>query len=99
MMLIKEKKEMRLLTSFLSILLVGERKDTYPVAMHYASFYNIPLLEKELYFYPKRYIMIRETAPLVNDEQEQIFRVNIQDYPHKGKHGNYFISWVKQKYG
>lgn len=81
-----------------NILLIGSRKDTYPLARHYSNFYNIPLLESG-FFYPNQFIMITE------DEKQNIYPppsnnlilVEWKDYPQKKKENpNYFISWLKQ---
>lgn len=77
---------------FPNILLIGSKQETYPMAKHYSRFYNIPLIETG-YFYPKHFIMISEE--FLSFEQET-FSIQFKDYPHKGKHPNYFISWLKQ---
>lgn len=80
---------------FENLLLIGPKKDTFPLANHYSRFYNIPLLDQPTYFYPSQYIMLKEekrkeaTPPNTRT-------INIHDYPHVGRHPNYFISWLKQ---
>ena len=79
---------------YVNILLVGPVKDTYPLAKHYSEFYNVPIFERTVYFYPQRFIMISEEKKQVEDT----LTIDVDDYPHKQKNPNYFISWVKQTF-
>ena len=82
---------------FVSVLLVGPRSETRPLADRYAAFYNVPLLEREVSLYPKRFVMILDD-PAVVPESPVVVRV--EDYPRRGNPDpNYFISWVRQIYG
>lgn len=79
---------------FVSVLLVGPRSETRPLADRYAAFYNVPLLEREVSLYPKRFVMILD-GPAVVPESPVLVRV--EDYPRRGNPDpNYFISWVRQ---
>lgn len=79
---------------YVNLVLIGPVKDTYPLARHYSEFYNVPMLEKQIYFYPQRFVMISEE----NKQVEDTLTINVRDYPHhkQKKNPNYFISWVKQ---
>lgn len=79
---------------YMNIVLVGPRKETYPLAKHYAEFYNLPFLQEVVHLYPKRFIMISEETR----QLESTLTIDIGDYPYKQKNANYFISWVKQKF-
>jgi len=81
-----------MVSGYVNLLLVGPVKDTYPLAKHYSEFYNVPIFENTVHFYPQRFIMISEEKK----QMEDVFTIHIQDYPHKEKDKNYFISWVKQ---
>ncbi len=83
-----------LVGGYVNILLVGPLKETYPLAKHYSEFYNVPIFENNVYLYPQRFIMISEKKKHVQDTMT----INVDDYPHKQKNPNYFISWVKQTF-
>lgn len=83
-----------LVSGYVNILLVGPVKETYPLAKHYSEFYNVPIFENTVYFYPQRFIMISEEKKHVKDT----LTVHLEDYPHQKKNPNYFISWVKQTF-
>lgn len=80
-----------------NIILIGLRKDTFLLAKRFSEFYNVPLLEEPCFFFPKHFILIRDTIPLsYNREETDLIR--LQDYPHTQKPPNYFISWWKQNF-
>lgn len=81
---------------FENVLLIGPKKDTLPLAKHYAKFYNIPVLEQPTYIYPSHYIMLKEERTR-ETILSNLRTINIDDYPHVGRHPNYFISWLKQQ--
>jgi hypothetical protein len=83
-----------MVSGYVNLLLVGPVKETYPLAKHYSEFYNVPIFEQSVYFYPRRFIMISEQQK----QMEDVFTIDIKDYPHKNKDKNYFISWVKQTF-
>lgn len=79
---------------FVSVLLVGPRSETRPLADRYAAFYNVPLLEQEVSLYPNRFVMILDEPASVPEAR---FLVRVEDYPRRGDlNPNYFISWIKQ---
>lgn len=77
---------------YMNILLIGPIKEIYPLARHYSNFYNIPFIEQSIHMYPQHFIMISEKKEKI----ENTYTIDINDYPHKQKNPNYFISWVKQ---
>ena len=81
---------------FENLLLIGPKKITYPLAIHYARFYNIPLLDQPTYFYPSRYIAMTQEENNTNTSLSSTRTINIKDYPYPGRDPNYFISWLKQ---
>ena len=83
-----------LVGGYVNILLVGPLKETYPLAKHYSDFYNVPIFENTVFLYPQRFVMISEE----NKQVKNTMIVHLEDYPHKQKNPNYFISWVKQTF-
>lgn len=78
---------------FVSVVLVGPRAETRPLADRYAAFYNVPLLEWAVDLRPKRFVMILEEPVEVG----AVSVVRVEDYPRRGDPDpNYFISWMKQ---
>lgn len=81
---------------YINILLIGPTKDTHLIARHYSRFYNIPFYKKPSHIYPMRFIITSEEK--TNNSVQDAIVIDVNDYPHKDKNPNYFISWIKQIY-
>ena len=82
---------------FVSVLLIGPRSETRPLADRYAAFYNVPLLEREVSLYPGRFVVILDGPAVALPESPSVVSVRVEDYPRRGNPDpNYFISWMKQ---
>ena len=78
--------------------IIGPQSSTMAPAKHCSSFYRVPVLSPErLVCCPSDFVVLAETE----QDLEYYLDMDIQilhwkNYPHKTRHDNYFLSWIKQ---